>query len=316
VDGAPPPLTLPLSSGVRAELLRRFLAEDIGAGDVTTEAIVDASAHAAAEFEVKSPLVLAGIGLAVETLRLLDPNLRVLEARTEGEYLVPGDIAATIHGNARALLTGERVALNLLQRLCGIATVTRQLVDAVAGTRAKILDSRKTTPGLRAFERYAVRIGGGQNHRWGLDDAILIKDNHVRMAGGVAAAIRAAKRARDEARGQTRSKTRSEGRDGIRWLEAEVTTMDELHEAVAEIPDVIMLDNFTPERAREAVEYVRGVENKRGAITTARIIIETSGGITLATVRSFAEAGADWISVGALTHSVIAADISMEIRAL
>jgi nicotinate-nucleotide pyrophosphorylase (carboxylating) len=315
VDVAPLPLTLPLSSEARAEILRRFLAEDIGAGDVTTLSIVGADARAEAEFEVKSPLVLAGIDLAVETLRLLDPNLRALEARTDGERLLPGNIAAKINGNARALLTGERVALNLLQRLCGIATVTRQFVDAVAGMGAKILDTRKTTPGLRPFEKYAMRVGGGQNHRFGLNDAMLIKDNHVRMAGGVSAAIRAAQRARDEARGAS-PRAEHGGPGGVRWLEAEVTNMDELREAVAEVPDVIMLDNFTPEKVREAVEYLRGAKNKRGGTTTGKIIVEASGGITLATVRSFAEAGADWISVGALTHSVSATDISMEIRAL
>jgi nicotinate-nucleotide pyrophosphorylase (carboxylating) len=301
-------VSLPLSLPERIEILRRFLTEDIGAGDVTTLATVDADARAGAGFEAKSPLVLAGIDLALETLRLVDPHLVVLEAKADGARLVPGNMAANVSGNARALLAGERVALNLLQRLCGIATVTRQFVDAVAGTGAKILDTRKTTPGLRAFEKYAVQIGGGQNHRFGLNDAILIKDNHVRMAKGVGAAIRAAKRARDE--------SRRERPNAIRWLEVEVTSMDELREAVAERPDVIMLDNFTVERAREAVEYVRATESNRGAARDEKIILETSGGITLATARGFAEAGADWISVGGLTHSVIAADISMEMRVL
>jgi nicotinate-nucleotide pyrophosphorylase (carboxylating) len=301
-------VSLPHSPPERIEILRRFLAEDIGGGDVTTLATVDVDAKAVAEFEAKTPLVLAGIDLALETLRLLDPGLVVPALKSDGACLIPGDIAATVSGNARALLAGERVALNLLQRLCGIATVTRQFVNAVAGTGAKILDTRKTTPGLRAFEKYAVQIGGGHNHRFGLDDAILIKDNHVRMAGGVGAAIRAAQRARDESRG--------EGRSAIRWLEVEVTNMDEVKEAVAEAPGVIMLDNFTVERAREAVEYVRAFENGHSAARNGKIILEASGGITLATVRDFAEAGADWISIGALTHSVIAADISMEMRVL
>jgi nicotinate-nucleotide pyrophosphorylase (carboxylating) len=299
-------VTLPLSPGGRAEILRRFLAEDISTGDITTNSIVSPSARAEAEFVAKTPLVLAGIDLALETLRLLDENLAVMESRNDGEHLAPGDVAAGISGNTRSLLTAERVALNLLQRLCGIATMTSQFVAVVAGTGARVLDTRKTTPGLRAFEKYAVRIGGGQNHRFGLDDAILIKDNHVRVAGGVGAAIRAV--ARDKAAGKAHH--------GIRWLEAEVTSMGELREASAEAPDVILLDNFTPDQVREAVQYVRGMENERGVETSRKIIIEASGGITLATVRQFAEAGADWISVGALTHSAPAADISLEIRSI
>jgi len=282
---------LPLSSQARGEILRRFLAEDIGRGDITSEATVPEDCRAEAEFEAKSPLVLAGMELALETLRLLDPRLTTHTALSDGQSVRSGEILVRISGNARALLAGERVALNLLQHLSGVATLTRRFVDAVAGTGVEILDTRKTTPGLRAFEKYAVTIGGGKNHRFALDDAILIKDNHMRIAGGVGAAIRAAMKARGNAR----------------WVEAEVTNLAELDEAIAERPNVILLDNFLPVDVREAVSRVRN--NPRGHIR-----LEASGGITLETVRIFAEAGVDWISVGALTHSAPASDISLEIR--
>ena len=284
-------MDLPLSSQARGEILRRFLAEDIGRGVFTSEATVPEDCRAEAEFEAKSPLVLAGMELALETLRLLDPRLTTHTALSDGQSVRSGEILVRISGNARALLAGERVALNLLQHLSGVATLTRRFVDAVAGTGVEILDTRKTTPGLRAFEKYAVTIGGGKNHRFALDDAILIKDNHMRIAGGVGAAIRAAMKARGNAR----------------WVEAEVTNLAELDEAIAERPNVILLDNFLPVDVREAVSRVRN--NPRGHIR-----LEASGGITLETVRIFAEAGVDWISVGALTHSAPASDISLEIR--
>jgi nicotinate-nucleotide pyrophosphorylase (carboxylating) len=191
------------------------------------------------------------------------------------------------------MLGAERVALNLLQRLSGIATLTRAYVDAVAGTGAAILDTRKTTPGLRALEKYAVRAGGGTNHRLRLDDAILIKENHARLAGGVGRAVRAARAAR---------------RGGAQWLEVEVDSIAELVEALAGRPDAILLDNFTPELARTAIARAREADPEH------RIAIEASGGITLANVRAFAEAGVDRISVGALTHSAPAADISLEVE--
>lgn len=284
-------MTLPLSLQARGEILRRFLTEDIGRGDITSEAIVPEDCRAEADFEAKSPLVLAGIELAMETLRLLDSDLATQDVLPDGHFAQPGEILARVAGNACALLAGERVALNLLQHLSGIATLTRRIVGAVAGTDAEILDTRKTTPGLRAFEKYAVTVGGGKNHRFALDDAILIKDNHVRIAGGVGAAIRAAMQARGNAR----------------WVEAEVGNLAELDEALAERPDVILLDNFSPTDVREAV--LRARSSPRGNIR-----LEASGGITLESVRTFAEAGVDWISVGALTHSAPAADISLEIR--
>jgi nicotinate-nucleotide pyrophosphorylase (carboxylating) len=292
VPSAPAVNTLPLPADELRAMLRRFLDEDIGRGDRTTEATVGAAQIAEGEFLAKSELVLAGIDFAMETFRILDANLEHKFLYRDGDRVAPGQTIAWIRGWARALLGAERVALNLLQRLSGIATSTRAYVDAVAGTGAKILDTRKTTPGLRALEKYAVRAGGGTNHRLGLDDAILIKENHVRLAGGVASAIRAAQA----------------NRGATKWIEVEVDTLGELDEALRERPDTILLDNFTPELAREAVGRARAFDTER------RIALEASGGITLANVRQFAEAGVDRISIGALTHSAPAADISLEIE--
>ena len=194
--------------------------------------------------------------------------------------------------SARALLTGERVALNLLQRLSGVATLTRRFVRAVEGTGAEILDTRKTTPGLRALEKYAVRVGGGKNHRRDLGDAVLIKENHIRLAGDVAKALEAVQSAKVRAR----------------WIEIEVTNLDELRTALGHSPDIILLDNMEPPLVRQAVEQVRLRDPAR------KIRTEASGGITLGNVRNFAEAGVDWISVGALTHSAPAVDLSFEIE--
>jgi nicotinate-nucleotide pyrophosphorylase (carboxylating) len=292
VPTAPAVNTLPLSADSLRELLRGFLEEDIGSGDRTTEATVGAGQIAEGEFLAKSELVLAGLDVAMETFRLLDPNVEHKFVCRDGDRVLPGQTIAWIRGRARALLGAERVALNLLQRLSGIATSTRAYVDAVAGTGATILDTRKTTPGLRALEKYAVRAGGGTNHRLGLNDAILIKENHVRLAGGVAPAVRAAQA----------------HRGGVKWIEVEVDSLAELDDALRERPDAILLDNFTPELAREAVGRARAFDPDR------RIALEASGGITLANVRQFAEAGVDRISVGALTHSAPAADISLEIE--
>ncbi|MGB6429644.1 MAG: carboxylating nicotinate-nucleotide diphosphorylase [Candidatus Acidiferrales bacterium] len=283
----------PLSADALRDLLRRFLDEDIGQGDWTTEAIVRPDQRAAGEFLAKSPLVLAGIDFAMETFRLLDPKIEHEILSHDGDRVPAGQTIARIRGRAQALLSAERVALNLTQRLSGIATLTRAYVDAVAGTGAAILDTRKTTPGLRALEKYAVRAGGGTNHRVRLDDAILIKENHARLAGGVGPAVRAAQAAR---------------RGDARWLEVEVDSIAELDEALAECPDAILVDNFTPEIARAAIARARKADPEH------RIAIEASGGITLVNVRQFAEAGVDRISVGALTHSAPAADISLEIE--
>ena len=272
-------------------LLEQFLVEDLGADDITTVATVPPDRQAEGRFVAKAPMVLAGINVASEVFWLLDHKVSVQTSWRDGDSLKAGDVPVTIRGRARALLSGERVALNLLQRLCGIATLTRKFVDAVEGTQAKILDTRKTTPGLRLFEKYAVTCGGGLNHRFSLNDAILIKENHIRLAGGIRAAISLARRNRGNAR----------------FLEVEVTTLDELKEALKESPDVIMLDNMTPAGAGEAVSVVRSQSHHQ-------LLIEASGGIALENARQYAEAGVDWISIGALTHSAPAVDISLEIE--
>ncbi len=273
-------------------LLRSFLAEDIGSGDVTTETTVPAAQRARGEVIAKAPLVLAGIDLFAEVFRLLDVSATVEITAHDGEELTAGKVPARVKASARALLTGERVALNLLQRLSGVATLTSRFVGAVEGTGARILDTRKTTPGLRGLEKYAVRVGGGKCHRRDLSEAILIKENHIRLAGGVAAALSAAQAAK--------------GR--VQWIEIEVTNLDELRAALAHNPDVILLDNMRPSLVREAVGIVRA------HTAPDKIRTEASGGITLDNVREFAEAGVDLISVGALTHSAPAVDLSFEIE--
>jgi nicotinate-nucleotide pyrophosphorylase (carboxylating) len=275
------------------DLLRSFLSEDIGTGDVTTEATVPTGVRARGEVVAKAPLVLAGIDLFTEVFRLLDPGAVCEVASHDGDELSPGHIPAIVGASARALLTGERVALNLLQRLSGVATLTRRFVRAVEGTGAEILDTRKTTPGLRTLEKYAVRVGGGRNHRKDLGEAILIKENHIRLAGGVSAALVAAERRRRSAA----------------WVEIEVTNLDELHAALTHTPDVVLLDNMNPRLVRQAVEEVRNHQSPK------RVRTEASGGITLDNVREFAEAGVNWISIGALTHSAPAVDLSFEIDA-
>jgi nicotinate-nucleotide pyrophosphorylase (carboxylating) len=283
-----------LDASACQNLLRSFLAEDIGTGDITTETTVSATQRARGQVIAKAPLVLAGVELFVEVFRLLDSTTKAEIFSRDGEELTPGKIPAQVTASARALLTGERVALNLLQRLSGVATLTRRFVRAIEGTGAEILDTRKTTPGLRALEKYAVRVGGGKSHRKDLAEAVLIKENHIRLAGGVSAALTAAQAAKGRAR----------------WIEIEVTNLDELRAALAHNPDVILLDNMSSSLVRKAVSEVRqhAAPNK--------IRTEASGGITLHNVREFAEAGVDWISAGALTHSAPAVDISFEMEPL
>ncbi len=255
-------------------------------------ATVSPDQKAVGHFVAKAPLVLAGIGIAVEVFRLVDERADAEIVHRDGEHLRQGELAARVRGLARALLSGERVATNLLQRLSGVATLTKQFVDAVEGTGVRILDTRKTTPGLRAFEKYAVTVGGGLNHRLDLGDAILIKENHIRMAGSVNRAMTAARSARSQAR----------------QLEIEVTNLEELRHALKFAPDAVLLDNMDPDGVRQAVEIVRAHDPE------GKILLEASGGITLGNVREFAEAGVDWISVGALTHSAPAVDMSFEIE--
>ena len=251
------------------------LAEDVGEGDLTTDGVVPAAARCRAELLVKEPGVLCGVTAAARVFQTLDPAAAVEPLVEEGSASSRRPVAvARLEGPARAILTGERTALNLLGRLSGIATLTSRYVGTVAGTRAKILDTRKTTPGLRALERYAVRCGGGANHRFGLHDAILLKENHLRIAGGIGKATAALA-----------------ARNGT-FLEVEAETLDEVREAIEAGVDRILLDNMTVEEVRRAVELAAG-----------RVPLEASGGITLENVRAYAETGVDFISVGALTHA-------------
>jgi nicotinate-nucleotide pyrophosphorylase (carboxylating) len=276
----------PLPDLLIVPIIRAALAEDLGrAGDITAQACVPAETKLTADFAARRGGVVAGLSCIRLALAELDPTITYDALTADGQAVSAGTTLARVSGNARAILTAERTALNLLGRLCGIATLTQDFVDAVAGTGAKITDTRKTTPGLRALEKYAVRCGGGVNHRFGLDDAILIKDNHVAACGSVGEAIRRAKAFAGH----------------LVKVEVEVDSLVQLQEALAHDPDVIMLDNFTLTDMREAVK-----------IADRRVTIEASGGITLDTVRAFAETGVDVISVGALTHSAKVLDVGLD----
>jgi len=268
------------------ETVRRALAEDLGAsGDITTTATVPADARARGQFLVKADCVLAGLDVAFETFRILEPGVQTLVRKADGERCVPGDIVAEVVGSARTLLVAERTALNFLQRLSGIATIARRFVEAAAG-KIIVLDTRKTTPGLRVLEKYAVRAGGATNHRVGLFDAILIKDNHIRIAGGVTAAVCAAR-----------------ARQAGLPIEVEAETLEQVDEALAAGVQTILVDNMDTAGIREAVKRSAG-----------RAKIEISGGVTLDRVPELASTGADFVSAGALTHSAQAVDISFEIE--
>lgn len=268
------------------ELVRRCLEEDIGPGDVTTGAVVPADARATGAFLCKEEGVVAGLFVCARVFALLDPSVRFIGKVAEGTPVKPGDLLAEVSGPARPLLIGERVALNFLRHLSGIATRTARMVALVRDYPVRIVDTRKTTPGLRALEKYAVRVGGGYNHRFGLYDGVLIKDNHIRLAGGVAAAVRAARAAVPH----------------TVKIEVEVEDLAGVEEALAAGADAILLDNMPPETMREAVRLVAG-----------RAVVEASGGITEKNVAEVAATGVDIISVGALTHSVRALDISLEL---
>jgi len=267
-------------------LVERALAEDIGAGDLTTNATVDAAILAQGRFIARQPMVVAG----VELLNLLMPA-PVEVHLASGDSAQPGDVIASVHGTARTLLTRERVSLNFLQRLSGVATIARRYVDAVAGTGTKILDTRKTTPGWRVLEKMASAAGGVTNHRMGLYDAILIKNNHIALAGGVRQAVERA--------------LHSAATAGIR-IECEVRTRAEIDEALDAGAKDLLLDNMTPAGAAEEIRYIRQ--------RTPGVKVELSGGINLDTVRAYAEAGPDFISCGAITHSAIAVDINFHMR--
>ena len=275
----PPPLV--------AEAVTRALAEDLGrAGDITSAATIPADATAAGLIATREAGVIAGLALAEAAFREMDPAVSFEAAVADSDTVVAGAIVARISGNARALLSAERVALNYLSHLSGIATQTRRYADAVAHTKAKITCTRKTIPGLRAFEKYAVRCGGGSNHRFGLDDAVLIKDNHIAVAGSVSEAIRRAKAFAGH----------------LVKIEIEVDTLDQLREALSAGADAILLDNMKPAMLRQAVAAAAG-----------KVALEASGGVTLETVAAIAETGVDFISVGALTHSARALDLGLDI---
>jgi nicotinate-nucleotide pyrophosphorylase (carboxylating) len=270
--------------------LREFLAEDVGSGDVTTEWTVLAEERALGRLIARSACVVSGLPLARRTFELLDPDLVWEDEAPAGSALSPDATLARLSGRARAILTAERVALNLLQRMCGIATVTRRYFEAVAGTGCRILDTRKTAPGLRAFDRMAVADGGGSNHRDGLFDMVLIKDNHRRLGGGTARAVEAARR---------------RAPPGMK-VEVEVESEDDLREALGAGAQMILIDNQTPETVRRWSRIAREFSPPP--------LIEASGNMTLDRVRAYALAGADAVSVGALTHSVAAADIALELQ--
>jgi nicotinate-nucleotide pyrophosphorylase (carboxylating) len=267
-------------------LVRAALLEDLGlAGDLTTDAIVPNGLAATTLLVSRQSGVLAGLALAGLAFKLVDPDILLIERRTDGERVAAGDVIAVLSGPARGMLTAERVALNFLSRLSGIATATASIVDAVRGTRARIVCTRKTTPGLRAIEKYAVRAGGGSNHRFGLDDAVLIKDNHVAFAGGIRPAIERARA----------------GVGHLVKIEVEVDTLAQLEEAMAVGVDAVLLDNMSLEDLRQAVGFVAG-----------RAVTEASGRVTTQTAPAIAATGVDLISIGWLTLSAPALDIGLD----
>jgi nicotinate-nucleotide pyrophosphorylase (carboxylating) len=277
----------PLLSDQYRDIVRRALAEDLGSGDVTTNATVRPDQRARGLFLAKADCVLAGLDVAVEAFRQLEPDVHAAFRKADGDGVTTGETFGEVTGAARTLLIGERTALNFLQRLSGIATMTRRFVDAAAG-RITILDTRKTTPTLRALEKYAVAAGGATNHRIGLFDGVLIKDNHISLAGSVSRAVALVRETRPDLR-----------------IEVEAQTLDEVDAAVNAQADVILVDNMSIDEIRQAVSRVQGQAK-----------IEISGGVTLDRIPLLATTGADFVSVGGLTHSAPAADISFEIEPL
>ena len=277
----------PLNPLLIEDVIDRTLAEDLGrAGDITTLATIPASARARAVIAARESGVIAGSDLAIAAFRRLDQSIRFDTHVADGVSVSKGDVALAIEGPARAILSAERTALNFMGRLSGIASLTARYVEKIKHTKARIVCTRKTTPGLSAFEKHAVRAGGGFNHRFGLDDAILIKDNHIAVAGGVTKALRAAKAFAGH----------------LVKIEIEVDTLDQLDEVIREGADVVLLDNMTPAHLKDAVARVQG-----------KMLTEASGGVTLETVTAIAESGVDMISVGALTHSAKVLDLGLDI---
>ncbi|HYC94646.1 MAG TPA: carboxylating nicotinate-nucleotide diphosphorylase [Sphingomicrobium sp.] len=267
------------------DFVQRVLAEDLGTGgDVTSKATIADDARFTAEMNCREPIVVAGLGIASAFFRSLDAGIEIDQLVTDGDKVEAGTVLLRLEGQAGAMLTAERSALNTLQHLSGVATLTRRYVEAIAGTGATLLDTRKTIPGLRVLEKYAARMGGAQNHRMRLDDGLLIKDNHVGVCGGVAEAVRAAK----------------EFGSGLP-IQVEVDRIEQIEPALAAGADRLLLDNMTPETLRQAVALVAG-----------RVPLEASGGVTLETIRGIAESGVDFISVGRITQSAPAVDIGLD----
>lgn len=273
------------------QLLDLAFAEDLGDGDHTTLSTIPADAQGRSRLIIKEDGILAGVDVAEKVLHKVDPAIKMNIMIEDGARVKKGDVAFTAEGSVRSLLIAERTMLNIMQRMSGVATMTRRYQDELEGLHTRVLDTRKTTPGMRMLEKEAVKIGGGENHRIGLFDMILIKDNHVDFAGGIPQAVKAAK---DYCKANGKSLK----------IEQEVRNTDEIRQALEAGVDRIMLDNFTPERTREAVEFIRSIN--------PAVEIESSGGITLDTLRAYGECGVDFISVGALTHSVKGLDMSFK----
>jgi nicotinate-nucleotide pyrophosphorylase (carboxylating) len=279
-------------------IVRLALAEDLGAGDVTTASLVSASARARARLVARAAGVLAGIDIARLVFRELDRELDFRATAKDGARLKPGLTVATLAGQARAILSGERAALNLLQHLSGIATATARFVEALKGTGTAVRDTRKTLPGLRVLEKYAVLVGGGQNHRFGLFDMVLIKDNHLPAAGSITGAVRAARRAHPDL-----------------TIQVEVRNAEEAREALRAGADQLLLDNMDPESVRATIDAI-GIAPGSAPGSPGRPWIEVSGGVTLANARSFALPGVDSVAVGAITHSAPALDLALTIESI
>jgi nicotinate-nucleotide pyrophosphorylase (carboxylating) len=274
------------------EIIDRALAEDLGKGDVTTEALIPGRRRGTGLIVAKREGILAGINVAKQVFQRVDPELKVEVLLEDGARVKPGSEVARLSGSVASILKAERVALNFLQRLSGIASQTNRYVEAVRGLPVRIMDTRKTTPGLRALEKHAVKVGGGENHRMGLGDGVLIKDNHLAVLGSQGLSIR-----------EIVAEAKQNAPQGLS-IEVEVESVSQALEAVEAGADIVMLDNMSPEDMGKAVKSIRG-----------RALIEASGGITLDNIRAVAETGVDFVSVGALTHSVSALDISLELKA-
>lgn len=280
------PIRLPLNYQAVEDIVRRALAEDIGSGDLSSSAVFSEETPGRAMILAKEEGILAGLPIAEWTFRKLDGNLEWSAQKCDGERIKPKEVVAELRGRLLAILMGERVALNFLQRLSGIATLTAQFVEAVRGYPVKVLDTRKTAPGLRILDKYAVRVGGGWNHRFGLYDGVLLKDNHIQAAGSVGEAV-----------GRARSRVPPMVR-----VEVEVRSLAEVSEALEAGADILLLDNMSLSEMKQAVELING-----------RTMVEASGGVTLDRVREVASTGVDFVSAGALTHSVKALDLSLEV---